>query len=380
MKFTLLHWDVPNWKTNNLVNQNVVHDEYLYESSFRELYQHMESSVQEITCKEAGWLLIPAAFKDVSDESYDGAYKIDYDTGEMIPKYREDGLLHVQRAYTNITTVEFLVVDYDGGVTLEDAAEHWTGYEFFLYTTFNHLVDKDNGEGAVDRFRVVVKIKEPVSIDDYYKRSDSLLVLAGGNCDETTFSRGRAFYWPCKSKENSDDFIMAYSEGKSVDVLGLAENVVIKRTAKTATTSKYKNDNPEDNRAEIAQELMQCNFPSYNQWFQMVEAMCIAGYSEDEIYAVTLDNPNHATTTSGTPDYTRCRGHYIRFANKMGDEGDAVGKLVKWIQYYGNNKFRTKGYKKDKAINEQDQEIKRLEDLIANMNKKKLDNNKTVEV
>jgi len=173
MKSTILHREVPNWKTHKLVNQNVVHDEFRFESTFHELYQCMSANVEYINDKEDGILLIPACFIDPDTEvSYDGAYKTDYHTGKLIEKRRPDGRIHVKRAYTNIVSVEFLVIDYDGGVTLEDAIQHWLdlGYVFFVYTSFNHQIDKDNGEGCVDRFRVVVKIKEHVSIDDYYKR------------------------------------------------------------------------------------------------------------------------------------------------------------------------------------------------------------------
>lgn len=376
MRYTILHRDVPNWKTHNLVNQNAVHDEFRFDSTFRELYKYMKANVEELIDKEDGLLLIPADFIDPDmDVSYDGAYKTDFDTGKMTEKRRPDGRMHVKRAYTNIVTVEFLVIDYDGGVTLEDAIEHWLdlGYVFFVYTSFNHLIDKDNGEGLVDRFRVVVKIKEPVSIDDYYRREESLLNLAGGNCDASTFTRGRGFYWPCYSKQNKNEFFMEYFKGerRTVDIMALSENKPTSNTKATVLKTEF----PcltHDDREELKSELIQCRFSSYKQWFQMIEAMAGSGYSEIDVNEVTVNNPNHATTTSGIPDEKRCRSHWLRFARNNNDP-QAVGKLVWLIRECSNPLFRKKGYKSNKQLIELNKEVDVLESLIENRKRQMFD-------
>jgi len=384
MNFTILHREVPNWDTHVLRNQNVVHDEYRVEMGFRELYDYMAANVETLKDKDNGIFFIPCDFVDPDDvESYDGAYKINYDTGEMTAKMREDGRIHVQRAYTNIATVAFLVIDYDGGVTIEDAIEHWLGLEveFFVYTSFNHMIDKDNGEGLVDRFRIVVRIAEPISIDDYYNREESLIELAGGNCDLSTFTRGRGFYWPCKNKENDSEFFMHYFDdySGSVDVIELSENKIANKAVSGDKNTKYNsqgfgmsglgaNGMSVEEMQEIKDELYNCSFPSYNDWFQMVEAMATGGFSEFDMNEVTLNNINHATTTSGTPDAIRCRTHWVRFAAR-GYSDMAIGKLVTWVRKFGNPDFRTKGYKSNLKIKKLSDDIDAIEQLIAKRKK-----------
>lgn len=69
------------------------------------------------------------------------------------------------RCYANSIGVQnTLWLDFDEGITLEEAKKKFKDYWYVIYPSMHHQKEKD-GKPACDRFRVVLKVKEPMPKD-----------------------------------------------------------------------------------------------------------------------------------------------------------------------------------------------------------------------
>jgi putative DNA primase/helicase len=70
-------------------------------------------------------------------------------------RYRE-----AKRGSENVAALSCLVLDYDAGVSIEDAAATWEEFFHCLHTTWSHREDRP-------RFRVILPLARPVAAADW---------------------------------------------------------------------------------------------------------------------------------------------------------------------------------------------------------------------
>jgi hypothetical protein len=67
------------------------------------------------------------------------------------------GEMFAKRRTVNIKQVELLILNYDDGLTVDEAKERFEQYEYFDYTSYNHLV-----KNGIHKFRLVFPLKTPI--------------------------------------------------------------------------------------------------------------------------------------------------------------------------------------------------------------------------
>ena len=102
--------------------------------------------------------------------------------------------LYPRRINANVEQMELLILDYDGGLTIQQARERFKRFSHIGYTTHSHKV----GTGA-DKFRIVLPWSTPIptfngrAYDDDLK---SVVVKFGGAFDTKCLDASRIFFLP----------------------------------------------------------------------------------------------------------------------------------------------------------------------------------------
>lgn len=122
-------------------------------------------------------------------------------------KKRWDGA--ISRCKDNAQACWGLVLDFDNDKpqdkellknwkpkSITDAVAELVDYEFVLYTTFRHGVDKITNEydGLIDRFRIILPFENQLSFDDMTAKKQAFLDNID-NADPASFSATQAFYF-----------------------------------------------------------------------------------------------------------------------------------------------------------------------------------------
>lgn len=92
----------------------------------------------------------------------------------------------VRRSKENVIGVWGIVLDYDGGKTIEQAMEELNGLEYVLFTTFNHTQ-------AVPKFRVVLPFDSMLTQEEFLAKQDDITQLFA-QADTASFSMSQSFY------------------------------------------------------------------------------------------------------------------------------------------------------------------------------------------
>ncbi len=98
------------------------------------------------------------------------------------------------RNQANYIQTNFLVIDYDDGMTIDQAKETFNSHHYIIVTSRNHQKVKSGHEdnGAIDRFHVILPLKD--RIDD----KNTLINLKQANLftgsDLSVFDTGRMFF------------------------------------------------------------------------------------------------------------------------------------------------------------------------------------------
>lgn len=139
---------------------------------------------------------------------------------DAVTKYR-GGQLHVRRSLDNIATVDVLVLDFDGTISIEEAQQRFRQYEHCGYTSYSHLADGDS-----HRFRIAIRLAEPIpahrSIDsngirhglsEWYQLRAKLAAFAGP-CDPTSLNANQIYYAPAAHPDNQVHAKSWYNQGE----------------------------------------------------------------------------------------------------------------------------------------------------------------------
>jgi hypothetical protein len=94
-----------------------------------------------------------------------------------------------RRLNRNVSAVSCLVLDYDDGISLFDAAIRWEGYRMHGYTTWSHTAD-------APRCRVVLPLASPIPGPMWTPVYRDILGRQGLEADPQCIDPSRAFYLP----------------------------------------------------------------------------------------------------------------------------------------------------------------------------------------
>ena len=118
--------------------------------------------------------------------------------------------VYTRRLKENVLAVTMLILDYDGGMTIEEARERFKAYEYAGYTSFRHLKAQQ-----IEKFRLVFPLATPIPAIGTFTDCDDLIdgsawyALTGalkefaGNCDPASFRCNQFYYLPITTKSRA---------------------------------------------------------------------------------------------------------------------------------------------------------------------------------
>ncbi|MCP3867573.1 MAG: hypothetical protein GY703_05655, partial [Gammaproteobacteria bacterium] len=111
--------------------------------------------------------------------------------------------MFAKRRQVNLIENDLLILDYDGGITLDQVKQRFQPYEYVYYTSYRHLHD-----GETEKFRLILPLKTPIPTwrrynehgiavegGDWYQILDALKALAGP-CDPKSFDPNQMYLMP----------------------------------------------------------------------------------------------------------------------------------------------------------------------------------------
>ena len=183
-----------------------------------------------------------------------------------------------QRSNANVRGVDFIALDIDGDLTIEDAKERIreNGFSAVIGTTRNHQRPKRVGNRslkACDRFRIIFPLSETVVNDDDFKATWSKVVELFPESDPACKDAAR-FFWPCKE-------VVASFKGKKVQVC-LSKSW---SGLKTEPSSKISSSGTRGNLSKATLNFIARGAPVgqwHNRFFKAATDLKEQGYSRTE--------------------------------------------------------------------------------------------------
>ena len=300
--------------------ENRIAPEFMGEFTFDGLYDFLLDNIVMTDEKTTGHFIIPSEFI-----TSDYVHARNKTTNEVY--YQKNGEPFIRRSAENVKTVTMIPVDVDDGMTIEEAQERFDGYSYIIYTSFNHLAD-----GVTHKFRMLFPIVKEVSAKEFQDRRKAIIDFLGP-VDRTALYLSHGFYTPTISKENQDNFFMDIVYGnKEIDLFDFEETI----TPEYVSTDEELDDK---DMQEIKDLLSTSSVSSYDEWWQMVQAMKSAGYSESDVIDVSANNPLHESNNTGIKTQSLCSSTY----RGLSANGNGMGKITLVIRAGGHPDFRKKG-------------------------------------
>lgn len=137
--------------------------------------------------------------------------------GQEFPSDPETGKPFIKRCGANVLAYTALLLDYDGGQTIEWARERFRRHAVAGYTSYSHLKD-----GKTHKFRVCIPFHEPIPTAEFEARKDAFLDFAG-SADPSTVAVSRGFYLPQVHPARAHLAVTWSHDGESLDWTTLAK-------------------------------------------------------------------------------------------------------------------------------------------------------------
>lgn len=126
----------------------------------------MEPKAAELT-----WDELKELFGDFTGFDGDKRYRTHFNGCEfVVPDRRQN----------NVRALHILVLDFDDGMSVDDAKLHFKAYRHIGYTSYNHQYDKQGDGTTVDKFRILLPLKEPCSLQDWLEIRHNVETFAPG--------------------------------------------------------------------------------------------------------------------------------------------------------------------------------------------------------
>ena len=337
----------------NGVNDAIVLPEKTDEISWLEFINDPVINEHEIlTDKNEGTGFTTASFKTIEDD--DVETKTDF-----------NNQIVVRRTANNIKQYHALIVDVDGGMTIDEAKERFKDNEYLGYTSFNHCTKKvKNDDGEVTfiefdytnhKFRLVFLISDAVSPDEFRSRKDALLSYFKG-ADKSTFAISRLFYTASCPAYFKAEARVWHNKGETLDILSFDENTVITKTEKQ--------DKPVEKfnlavREAVKNGLKQIGAVEHDPYYKIAASMSNAGMTFQDFEEVSeFLKPNHV----GDIDYLLERWTH---SSKLTDI--SPGFVINLLKQYDIKIHQKKPAKKSTETKLLELEIKSLEQQVATL-------------
>jgi len=224
-------------------------------------------------------VFIGASFLSIED---DGIEFVENNEGVVITD--DNGEKILKRAGSNINQYHLLTLDYDDGMTIDEAKERFGELEYLGYTSHNHKKDD------IEKFRLVFPLTKPVSPDDIRNRKDAILRWAE-SADKSTLSIGRFFYLPSCPEDRLEHAEVWCNDGKLLDLLSFEMNQSkTTKVSKPVDTEKFSTAVKE----AIKNGLKEIGAVNHDPYFKIAASMFNAGMTlQDFIEVSEYLKPNH---------------------------------------------------------------------------------------
>ena len=121
------------------------------------------------------------------------------------------------RRQDNVRALHILVLDFDDGMSIEDAKSHFQAYRHIGYTSYNHQYDKHGDGTTVDKFRILLPLKDPCSLEDWLAVRHNVETFAPG-VDMACVRLHQPFAVPLR--RSGPPYDLWSSEGEELDWTG----------------------------------------------------------------------------------------------------------------------------------------------------------------
>ncbi|WP_423379867.1 hypothetical protein [Burkholderia sp. LMG 32019] len=119
---------------------------------------------------------------------------------------------HVRRLKSNLVEMSMLVIDFDGGLPLDEVQKRFGEYEYACCTSARHR-HEDN-----DKERVVLPFAEPMPKAEFMQRKSAIETWIGhGVADDATYEEGQVFLLPAVYEEYAAHASAWRNEGALLD-------------------------------------------------------------------------------------------------------------------------------------------------------------------
>lgn len=126
--------------------------------------------------------------------------------------------LVVRRTKENVIEIELLILDYDGGMSLDEAKEWFKAYEYVGYTSYNHLADN-----TTHKFRLIFPLCSPIPVQKtsseivVYEELTNAIQQFAPKCDEVVFNSTQAYFWPSAPPKRIVTSLAWSNKGQTLD-------------------------------------------------------------------------------------------------------------------------------------------------------------------
>lgn len=119
-------------------------------------------------------------------------------------------------------TMYLLVLDYDEGITIEEAVDRFKQYEFVIYSSWSHQHTKHE-KPACDRFRVVLPLAVPISKEQWKNKRETAgiaynLIPFSGPVDKQCMAFSQPYTVP--AHRHGDTPVFIHNRGDLLDISG----------------------------------------------------------------------------------------------------------------------------------------------------------------
>jgi len=144
--------------------------------------------------------------------------------GNFIVYDEANDQFRTRRLADNVLAVTMLILDYDGGMSLQSARERFKDYEYVAYTSFSHRRERD-----VDRYRMIFPLASPIPAAGTFSPFDNLIQGSAwheledalkefaGPCDPVSVRCNQFYYLPVASRAGASVAQVWANSGRPID-------------------------------------------------------------------------------------------------------------------------------------------------------------------
>jgi hypothetical protein len=191
-------------------------------------------------------------------------------------KLDDTGKPYTWRGAENVDKWWMLPVDIDGQQSIAQAKAFFLDYAYVAFTSFSHHLT----DGATEKFRLFLLLKEPVPHEEFEKRRAALLQWLGA-VDKSSLAGSRGFYLPSCPHDRVPLAQRWYNDRPlCLDVMSFPPTV-----PRTVPTLKPLTAAEQPALLSLLHDTFLGN---YEQWWKVAVAMVSAGFSCTDFEYVTI--------------------------------------------------------------------------------------------